>query len=179
MPIKDEVVNLEIKAKIADMEEKRKVIETIGGKICETREETDTYFNTKKGTSLKIKEIAGASSLLYYQFDPQKKISNFKTIENFENIASLIDILKDVLEVKSIISKKKTVCRYKNIRISFSEIGGLGVFIEMQIAVKNNPKDISRAREELENIRKILNINEKDIETHGYGDIICKVNYKL
>jgi len=179
MPTGDEIINLEIKSRILDVEAKRKLIEALGGKICSTREETDTYFNTRKGISLKIKEIGGKSSLLYYQFDPLKKISNFKTLENLNDQEPLIDILKDVLGVKSVISKKKVIYRYKNININFTEIGGLGVFVELQVAVKNNTKDMNNAREALSDLSKILGIKQEDIETHGYGDIICKVNYKI
>lgn len=173
----DEIVNLEIKARIVDIEEKRKIIEAIGGKICNIREEIDTYFNTKKGTSLKAKQMGGNLSLLYYKFDPVKKISNFKTIENLNNISALVEILKDILEVKSIISKKKTIYKYNDSTVSFSEIEGFGIFVELQIAVKNNVKSLDRAQRILEDLRKILGIKEEDIETHGYGDIVCKIKY--
>ncbi len=179
MAIGDEIINLEIKARILDVRSKRKLIEAIGGKVYSVQEETDTYFNTKKGTSLKIKEIGGKSSLLSYQFDPLKKISNFKTFENLNDPGSLKDILNDILGIKSVISKRKTVYRYKNININFTEIDGLGVFVELQIASKNNAKDMNSDKEAISDLSKILEIKQEDIETHGYGDIICKVNYKI
>ena len=175
MAIGDQIINLEIKARIFDVESKRKLIEAIGGKVYSVQEETDTYFNTKKGTSFKVKEISGKSSLLYYQFDPLKKISNFKTFENFNDSDSLIEVLKDILGVKSVISKKKTIYRYKNINIVFNEVVGLGVFVELQVASKNNIEDMDKDKEAISDLGKILGIKQEDIETHGYGDIICKV----
>ncbi|MBI5476327.1 MAG: class IV adenylate cyclase [Ignavibacteriales bacterium] len=137
-------VNLEIKARISDIDSIKKITNEIGAKYSQELIQTDTYFNTKSGR-LKLREIAetGAELIFYQRSETTNKRKSDFSIYKTQNPDQLKNLLTRSYGIKGVVRKKRELYMYGETRIHLDSVSELGNFIEFEIPVTSNNEDQS------------------------------------
>jgi adenylate cyclase, class 2 len=164
--------NLEIKAKVNNLEKIESLFKQLGAKKIETMRQIDTYFQVKKGR-LKLRKFSPtASKLIYYERveNSQQRWSNYYTFPVAEP-DNFVDFLKNALPIKIIVDKKRTIYEYENAKIHLDEVAKLGKFIEIEVEVKKGEEQAKKLMNEL--LDK-LKIPPKNFIKKSYSDLLLK-----
>jgi predicted adenylyl cyclase CyaB len=162
-------VNLEIKARVTDLNSAKNTSLEIGAKYSGLLIQTDTYFNTKIGR-LKLREIAGrGAELIYYNRDEatEKRISDF-SIYHTQDPNLLKELISHSWGIRGVIQKQRYLYMLNNTRIHLDDVKILGYFMELEIPVLGE-------RNEAQNLLNFLlekfNITESQMIRESYIDL--------
>jgi predicted adenylyl cyclase CyaB len=165
-----DITLIELKARISDLESKKKKILELGGKMDDTYYQIDTYFNSPKGR-LKLREVEGQAraKLIYYErVDiPNPKESNV-TIYETNDPSILKELMNSILGTKVIVMKKREIYNYEGTQIHLDFLEELGTFIEFERPLTKLPQD----RLVLQELMHALNVKQEDLVTGSYSDLI-------
>lgn len=126
--------NVEIKAKVHDLNKLQKTIEAISDTPVQEIFHEDIFFHTSKGM-LKLRTLsADSSQVIYYERENTSgpKLSNYH-IYPTTNPVSLKRSLSSECTVRGTVKKKRLLCMVKNARIHLDEVDGLGIFLEVEV----------------------------------------------
>ncbi len=169
-------MNIEIKAKIENLEKTRINIEKLPSKYIAHYIQKDTYFTVQNGR-LKLREIKGCNSgqLIYYnrQNISGPKKSNLQIIEIKEPIM-LKKILEEALEIIIIVDKRRELFDYNGIRIHLDQVKNLGNFIELEKPTENRKMSINGSRKLLIVLMERLEIKKNHLIKNSYSDMLLK-----
>ena len=164
--------NVEIKAKITDFEELRKLIEHLCSPDPIVLNQRDIYYDAKNGR-LKLRIFSvNEGELIYYERQNIEgpKRSDYSIYKTTEPV-KLNETLNSSLKVIGVVEKRRTVYLYGQTRIHLDEVNNLGNFIELEVVLKTDQdfeEGISIAKEIIET----LGINDKDLIKGSYIDLI-------
>ncbi|MCJ7652381.1 MAG: class IV adenylate cyclase [Actinobacteria bacterium] len=166
--------NIEIKARITDIEKAEAVAVSIAGQAIARVRQVDSYFNVQEGR-LKIREEQGSSprnELIFYrrQDRADPKQSDYRIIA-VDSPDSLKRVLAEALGVKAVVRKERTVYLLENSRIHLDSVDGLGTFIELEVPVPNEASG-SKARKAVQELMKAFSIEKADLLACSYSDLI-------
>jgi adenylate cyclase class 2 len=124
--------NLEIKLRVTKLRELERIAEGIGTCVFDDRQ-VDTYFHTRSGR-LKLRETSEGSELIFYHRPdkPSARLCDYMTIQ-INDPRKLKLFLSDLLGVKQVVKKCRTVYLYRTARIQLDRVQKLGSFIEFEI----------------------------------------------
>ena len=162
--------NLEVKAKIASIQDCITLAEVLHAKHAGILRQTDTYFTVSRGR-LKLREIHGIhSELIFYE----REETSAHRMSHFEQFpVSDPDRLKILLTsacgIKGIVEKERTLFLYnETIRIHLDNVRNLGPFLEFEIPVS----DFTDAEEQMEMLVRHFHIRSDDYVVTSYIDLI-------
>jgi len=164
--------NVEIKAKITDFEELRKLIEHLCSPDHIVLNQRDIYYDAKNGR-LKLRIFSvNEGELIYYERQNIEgpKRSDYSIYKTTDPV-KLNETLNSSLKVIGVVEKRRTVYLYGQTRIHLDEVNNLGNFIELEVVLKTDQdfeEGISIAKEIIET----LGINDKDLIKGSYIDLI-------
>ena len=137
--------NIELKARVADLEIARKTAERLATSYLGVQEQTDTYFHCPQGR-LKLREIvdygpqpnSGTNSarvkrscteLISYD-----RLDEYEAKESFYQRVEITDParvceLKSQMGTRAVVFKRREVFLYHNVRIHLDEVANLGTFL--------------------------------------------------
>ncbi|XP_059351615.1 uncharacterized protein LOC130702335 [Daphnia carinata] len=121
--------NIEIKAKIHDVNAVIKKVAEVCKMEMEVIEQCDTFFKTENGR-LKLREFKDGSGELIYYDRPDvdgPKLSSYSK-SSVTNTTSLKSVLQMALGVKGLVKKKRLLWLFNQTRIHVDEVEGLGFF---------------------------------------------------
>lgn len=136
--------NLEIKARVLDVDGIQSAAKGLATEYLGIMQQKDTYFDCREGR-LKLREIKweqksdtndapdqSAELIWYVRSDTETaKPSRYRMME-VKDPESLAMTLTDSLGCRDIVSKRREVMLYKNVRIHLDEVEGLGHFMELE-----------------------------------------------
>jgi predicted adenylyl cyclase CyaB len=164
--------NVEIKARLADVEAfERRVAEVADGPPA-TIVQHDTFFVTARGR-LKLREFPdGSGELIYYERpDASGPTTSDYRIAPTSDTASLSSVLSRTLGVRGVVIKKRKLYRRGRTRIHVDRVQGLGNFMELEVVLRagQTPTDGRAVADEL---MRLLGITPKSLVDVAYIDLL-------
>lgn len=131
----------------------------------------DTYFNAVNGR-LKLREMEGEAQLIAYERPDEvgHRTSRYWIVQ-IDNADGLRNGLADTLGVQAIVTKKRCLFIWRNVRIHLDEVEGLGNFIEFE-AVAPTESDLSAETERVRFLRESFEIADTDLIDVSYCDLV-------
>ena len=166
--------NIEIKAKVPDLEILRRKVEKLDVKETNEIFQEDTFFKTEKGR-LKLRVFSeNKGELIYYVRDNSTgpKRSYYYIYKTNEP-----EILKKILEftlgIRGVVKKKRLYYIVGNTRIHLDEVKNLGSFIELEVVLSAGQNE-NEGKVIANDLMAKLDINKKDLIDKAYIDLIEK-----
>ena len=136
-------------------------------------EQRDTYFHAVNGR-LKLREIAGATAELiaYDRADLSgPKVSQYRVVPVLDP-AALAHALADALGVRAVVTKRRRLVLWENVRIHLDEVEKLGRFVELE-AVAASSGGLEAERLKVERLRRTLGIHDdRLLVARGYAELL-------
>ncbi len=132
--------NIEIKAHLSDREAAQSAASTMGAQYEATLQQVDVYFRAQRGR-LKLRSIDNRTAeLIFYNRDERQD----QLRSRYERCrAADSDQLRHVLEsaygIRGVVEKRRILWMYKDTRIHFDEVKGLGSFLEIEVPMGEHP----------------------------------------
>jgi len=165
---------MELKARVGDHEFLRKKLSALGAEHVGSFQQSDFYFKVPEGR-LKLREVKDNSTaeLIYYE---RENVAGPKRDDTFilriQEPEELKKILKRILTPLIVIDKVREIYTYQGTQIHLDTVKKLGKFIEFERQTADNPKRIEKDRLILEKLMEKLKINQSNLETLSYSDLI-------
>ena len=164
--------NVEIKARTSDLAALRKEVAKVSNSGPELLVQRDTFYAVPKGR-LKLREFGdGTAELIYYE-RPDKigpKTSKYMRTQ-ISDAASIRELLGQVLETKTVVTKRREVFLAGRTRIHLDEVDGLGRFIELEVALAEDETDSDGERIS-SLLMEQLGIRQEDLIEQAYVDLL-------
>ncbi|QDU95453.1 class IV adenylate cyclase [Lignipirellula cremea] len=168
--------NIEIKARLADLESARDICARLETPCAEVELQVDTYFDATAGR-LKLREIqrqksgTQAAELIGYQRPDQgaAKTSSYHRVELAPG-DPMQALLSLVLPVRQVVVKRREIYLWKNVRVHLDEVEGLGLFLEFE-AVVGPDCDVGLCRERVDYLIEQFGLAPEDLIAHSYVDM--------
>lgn len=161
--------NYEIKTKISNLDEIIQVIKNQGAKREGFLKQKDYYLKVGRYKK-KIREINNeAIEMISYTRNEKmgRKDSEYKIIK-------LTPKQKEILLIQNnpvcFVEKTRELWIYKNTRIHFDKVVGLGDFIELETVVNQKPK--RQSLREFKEVVKLLKLDTKKAIPFSYSDLV-------
>jgi len=164
--------NVEIKAKVNDLEAMLKKALLLSGSQSEIIKQKDVFFNCQNGR-LKLRFFSSSSGeLIFYTRDNsvEPKSSNYQ-ISKTRRPKELRKILARAYGEKAIVKKKRTLILIGRTRIHLDDVKDLGTFVELEVVLKKNEPSSSGKKEALDLMNK-LGILENNLISGAYADLL-------
>jgi predicted adenylyl cyclase CyaB len=166
--------NVEIKARVADLERLRVQLERATGSAGELLIQEDVFFRVEKGRlKLRIFDEQHGELIAYQRPDqPGPKLSKY-TIAPTSNPSALRRILEDALGVINVVRKHRLLFHLGATRVHLDRVEGLGDFIELEVVLEPGQSAAEGARR-AEQIMADLHIKQRDLVSQAYIDLIAE-----
>jgi predicted adenylyl cyclase CyaB len=164
--------NVEIKARVADIEGLRSRIEALAGDAAEILEQLDTFYITPRGR-LKLRVLApDRCELIQYARadEPDAKVSTYDIVRS-NDPAALSRILESALPIRGVVTKRRHLYHVAQTRIHLDDVEGLGWFVELEVVLSEGETAESGRRIADELMQK-LGIDASDLVTGAYIDLL-------
>lgn len=168
-------VNVEIKARVRNIEELTGLAEKITDRPAEVIEQEDIFFNTA-GNRLKLRVFSeDRGELIYYERNdqPGPKRSDYYISETHAPL-SLKDVLGKAYGIRGTVKKIRTLYICGNTRIHVDRVDGLGNFMELEV-VLNDAQNEADGESISNDIMSRLNIKREDLLDNAYIDMIAPI----
>jgi predicted adenylyl cyclase CyaB len=129
-------VNIEIKARVNELGQLRRLVEALSDAPCEAIWQEDTFFCTPRGR-LKLRVLApDRGELIFYEranvAGPKRSHYCISTSTDPESLKAL---LSAALGVRGVVRKQRLLYKVGNTRIHVDDVVGLGVFLELEVVL--------------------------------------------
>ncbi|MGB5288811.1 MAG: class IV adenylate cyclase [Ignavibacteriaceae bacterium] len=168
-------INIEIKAKINNVENIRKKIDKLNTTTPVEILQEDVFFNIVKGR-LKLRIFSqGEGELIYYLRNDSAgpKRSEYHIYKTNEP-KTLQRVLEYSLGIRGVVRKKRLLYLVGNTRIHLDEVEHLGFFLELEV-ILGKGQDEKSCYASANEIMDMLDINEKDLVDIAYIDLLEKI----
>jgi predicted adenylyl cyclase CyaB len=166
--------NVEIKARLRDLEATRRLVEAIADGPGQPVEQSDTFFRVA-GARLKLRERSDDDAeLIYYRRADAKgpKASEYGTAP-VRDVAALRDLLGAALGVAGRVVKRRLVYHVGRTRVHLDEVRDLGSFLELEVELaEGEPADVGVR--EAKRLMGALQIEEEALIAEAYVDLLAR-----
>lgn len=168
------IVNIEIKAKLADAVMVRQILNDRNARFIGTDHHVDTYFNVVNGR-LKLREGNIENALIYYKRDdkPGPKKSDVRLYKSKPD-SSLKSLLEESMGVLAVVDKVREIYFIDNVKFHIDEVEGLGIFVEIEAIDKTGELGQERLLEQCNYYLELFGINENELIPVSYSDLVLK-----
>lgn len=169
------ILNVEIKAKCNDQKFVHDKLIELGAIDKGIDHQIDTYFNNPNGR-LKLRQGNIENSLIFYKRSNQSgpKSSDINLVR-LDKDNELRDLLNAAYGTFKVVDKKRRILFINEVKFHIDTVLDLGNFVEIEV----RDETCSRSIQELEKIcsdyMDILKINEHDLISQSYSDLIDAV----
>jgi len=167
-----EHLNVEIKARCADHDTIRNVLESKKADFKGIDHQVDTYFKVSHGR-LKLREGNIENHLIFYEREDKEgpKQSNVILFENNPGL-SLKDILLKSLGALVIVDKRREIYFIGNVKFHIDTVGGLGAFMEIEAIDKDGTIGKEKLHEQCQQYMDLFGIQPADLISDSYRDLL-------
>ena len=165
-------VNIEIKARVHDFANFRRLAEDLSDVPVKVIKQVDTFFHTGQGR-LKLRELGSEPAQLVYYERPDHegpKRSDYRILET-NDPESLKAILKLALGVRGVVRKTRYLYLVGQTRVHLDDVEGLGKFMELEVVLHPDQSDEDGEMIARELMRK-LGVNNSDLLEGAYMDLM-------
>ena len=166
--------NIEIKARVHDMDSMTMRVETLAGRCVQRLTQEDVFFNVPRGR-LKLRTFGnGRGELIQYEREctHQPRESQYVCSPTTDPL-SLNQTLSNSIGVRAVIRKTRMLYLLGQTRIHLDQVEGLGNFVELEVVLKPDEEaahGLSIARD----LMGRLGIHDDDLIAEAYVDLkIC------
>ena len=166
--------NVEIKARLTDLEATRRLVERIADGPGQQADQTDTFFRVPAGR-LKLRERSGAEpELIYYRRAdaPGPKESEYETC-TAPKALPLRELLGAALGIAGVVQKRRLVYRAGRTRIHLDEVRDLGSFLELEVELAPGESADLGVRE-AKRLMDLLDIGDSALVAGAYVDLLSR-----
>lgn len=174
------MIEVEIRAKVDDLESVKNKLNEVGAKFINTKKQVDRVFGHPNSLDEENKVIEGHFSARIRQVDDNIKV-DFKEIlrekgriEISSRLGSIDSGLKFLYKIgykeAFTISKTRDTFEHNSFTICLDNVDKLGCFIEIEKII-NTEEEQDKVRDECTELLKQIYPNSK-IETRKYGDLM-------
>ena len=164
--------NVEIKARLADVERARRAAESLSGGPPQVFSQVDTFYRIPAGR-LKLRRQTGApAELIYYDRPdtPGPKRSDY-AIHTTGAPDELDRVLQAALGRRAVVRKVRRLYLAGDTRIHLDEVAGLGWFLELEV-VLGPGQPVDAGRERAEQLLGHLGVQPADLVSAAYVDLL-------
>jgi predicted adenylyl cyclase CyaB len=164
--------NIELKARDADPNRSLGVCEALGAVDHGVLVQRDTYFDVPR-SRLKLREEEDAPSQLISYARPEEveeRLSCYRLVE-IADAAGLKAALSESLGTRVVVSKRRRLFLWRDVRIHLDRVDGLGAFLEFE-AVAPGHSDLIEERQKVRQLRKAFAIKSENLIDRSYSDLI-------
>ena len=164
--------NIEIKARVGDLEQMRARVERICDGPGEEIGQEDIFFYSNQGR-LKLRFLgSGRGQLIYYERGDVlgPRVSNYFIYETADPVG-LREVIGQAAGVRGIVRKRRWLYWRGNVRIHIDQVDGLGSFLELEV-VLGEQEDRKSGLVSAAEIMDMLKINTVDLIERAYIDLI-------
>ena len=168
--------NVEIKAKVRDLQSLRALAEEISDSGPNVIEQEDTFFNCTNG-HLKLRKFSDTKGeLLFYRRDGARGLQECKYIVSVtKDPDTLGELLINAFKSRGIVRKKRTVFLAGQTRIHLDEVQDLGEFVELEVVLVPG-QSINEGMSIAESLMKQLGITKDELIDKSYIDLMTQSN---
>ncbi len=166
--------NVEIKAKCAQPEKIRNLLEQRNAEFKGTDYQVDTYFNCRTGR-LKLRQGNIENYLIHYQRENKQGpkdslVTLFKTTPE----TNMKQVLEKALGILVEVKKQREIYFIGNVKFHIDEVEQLGNFVEIEAI--NDSGQISRERllAQCREYMKLFGIEAGDLIDCSYSDLLLR-----
>src|SRR5262245_6265815 len=188
--------NIELKARVSDLTAAREIAIVMATEYLGVQQQTDTYFHCPQGR-MKLREIveveplpplvapeirtagcdrrdaAKRAQLIWYD-----RTDAFSARESDYQITEVLEPerireLKAQMGIHAVVSKRREIFLFHNVRIHLDEVAQLGAFIEFE-AVLGSGSDESAGQAQLAALRDHFHILPGDLLSTSYADLLAE-----
>lgn len=163
-------LNLELKARVADLDLARERALALGARRAGTERQVDRYFRVPAGR-LKLRESSadGAHLIAYLRpEDDRFRESRFHRLPAADP-DGLAEALAAMLGAGPRVAKTREVWWWRDVRIHLDRVDGRGEYVELEARV-DAIGDPGEAGRRLERLVRTLGIEPGDVVNGSYGD---------
>jgi predicted adenylyl cyclase CyaB len=164
--------NIEIKARVDDIDGIRRLAEGLSDGPVELIPQEDIFFHTAQGR-LKLRIFSPDSGqLIYYERSDQAgpKRSDYHITDTSEP-GRLREILAMALETRGVVRKQRWLYWSGNTRIHVDEVEGLGSFMELEVMLQEG-QDAAEGEVIAAELMAELGISNGDLVESAYIDLL-------
>lgn len=167
-------LNIEIKARCADQDRIRRVLEVSGADFKGRDRQVDTYFKVNAGR-LKLREGLIENFLVFYEREDKMgpKESNVILFKNDPGSA-LKEVLIKSLGVLAVVDKTREIYFIGNVKFHIDIVEGLGSFVEIEAIDSNATIGRPALLDQCTAYLKLLGIDETDLLSASYSDLLLQ-----
>ena len=164
--------NIEIKARVADLEAVRSRAASLATAPPEILEQTDTFFAVPRGR-LKLRRFAdGTGELIAYERPDGTGPRESSYVRCAVREPGAIErILARAVGVRGLVEKRRDLFMAGRTRIHLDEVRGLGCFLEIEV-VLGDGEDAASGEREARALMAALGIDASDLVPCAYIDLL-------
>lgn len=166
-------VNVELKARDSEPDATAARCHALGAEDRGVLVQRDTYFAGRDGR-LKLREQGEDGSELIAYRRPDSREPEGSTY--VRAAAGEPELLREALEAALgtivVVSKRRRLFIWENVRIHLDDVDGLGTFLELEAIVAPDGSDLVAAREKVQRLRAELAIPDGSLISVGYSDLL-------
>lgn len=165
--------NIEIKARIAEPREVRRLAEELADGPAVALEQCDTFYGTDRGR-LKLRRIAGGRCELIWYLRPDAR----DPAPSDYRIAAVTDpeavdrALTAARGRRGVVRKRRLLLLSGRTRIHLDRVEGLGDFLELEVVLEPGDDD-EAGRLEARKLMAALGVGESDLVEAAYVDLLA------
>jgi len=164
--------NVEIKARVHDVETFRQRVEALSDTPAEVIEQLDTFYITPRGR-LKLRVLApDCCQLIQYSRadDLVAKTSTYDIVRS-NDPAAFSRILESALPIRGVVTKLRHLYLIGSTRVHLDEVEGLGTFMELEVVLSKGQTSEYGAQIANDLMAK-LGIGPEDLVSGAYIDLL-------
>lgn len=165
--------NVEIKARVDDLEAVRARVTTLTSSSPEHLTQTDTFFLVPNGR-LKLRELGDRTAeLIFYDRpdQPGPKASTYTRCP-VADATLLRSVLTASVGVRGVVEKEREVFLHEQTRIHLDRVEGLGTFLELEVAIGDD-EPLSTGEAIARDILRFLDVGDDQLVAAAYIDLLA------
>jgi len=164
--------NVEIKARVKDLESLRERVEEIADSGPVVTKQVDTFFKCRNGR-LKLRESPGADGQLIFYIRPDslEPAESSYSLVAVSDSSGLLDTLSRAMGVKTVVRKVRSLYHAGQTRIHLDEVEGLGAFMELEVVLAPG-ESAAQGTRIAHGLMEQLGISDKDLVKVAYADLL-------
>ncbi|XP_033752612.1 adenylate cyclase CyaB-like [Pecten maximus] len=166
--------NVEIKAKLHDVEGVKKISAELSQSPGETLVQEDVFFFSPNGR-LKLRTIKDVQSELIFYDRPDKLGPKFSDYSKTDvvNPESLKETLRQAMGIKGVVKKVRKLYMVGQTRVHVDHVEGLGDFMELEVMMEEG-QTAEEGQKIAENLMDKLGVKQSDLLSGAYMDMILQ-----
>jgi len=163
--------NIEIKARCADPEHIKQVLEAHNAEYKGLDHQIDTYYHTQQGR-LKIRRGNIENCLVFYEREDQEGPKGSSVILVRGQLDDLHIVLEKTCGVRKVVDKHRHIYFIGNVKFHIDSVEGLGDFCEIEAIDKDGDIGEECLQVQCDQYIKLLGIRPEDLIAQSYSDML-------